>query len=537
MEMHRNSNNKKIQVWLPLLFALVMVLGMTLGYLLRGNSSPTRGILMLPGKRSPLQEVVDLVNAKYVDPITDTLNGDMAQAMLAKLDPHSVYIPAVDLSEINEDLQGNFQGIGVEFQIFNDTVNVINVLQGGPSEKAGLQVGDKFVKVGDSVVAGNKITNARIRNLLRGPGASKVLVTMMRNGKLQQFTINRGLIPIPSIDASYKLDSSTGYIRINKFSETTYEEFMSSLEKLQKQNISQLVLDLRGNGGGILTEAVDIADEFLDGNKLIVYTQGDKMPRQEYRCKRDGIFEKGKLVVLVDENSASASEVLTGALQDWDRATIVGRRTFGKGLVQEQYDLSDGAALRLTVARYYTPSGRSIQKPYTHDGNGDYGNDLLKRYQHGELVNADSNKVQNGKAYQTKGGRTVYGGGGIMPDVFVPFDTSMISASVNKVLSRTTVSNFVYQYYVQNKNELTAYHSGVEFAQKFNKEEDMWNAFANFASKDSLSVNSISAKDKDFLKDHLKALLGRQIWRNEGLYEILNADDEMIKKALEAVKK
>jgi carboxyl-terminal processing protease len=537
MEMHKNSNNKKIQVWLPLLFALVMVAGMTLGYLLRGNSSQTRGILMLPGKRSPLQEVVDLVNAKYVDPITDTLNGDMAQAMLAKLDPHSVFIPAADLSEINEDLQGNFQGIGVEFQIFNDTVNVINVLQGGPSEKAGLQVGDKFVKVGDSVVAGNKITNARIRNLLRGPGASKVLVTMMRNGKLQQFTINRGLIPIPSIDASYKLDSSTGYIRINKFSETTYEEFMSSLEKLQKQHISQLVLDLRGNGGGILTEAVDIADEFLDGNKLIVYTQGDKMPRQEYRCKRDGIFEKGKLVVLVDENSASASEVLTGALQDWDRATIVGRRTFGKGLVQEQYDLSDGAALRLTVARYYTPSGRSIQKPYTHDGNGEYGNDLLKRYQHGELVNADSNKVQNGKAYQTKSGRTVYGGGGIMPDIFVPFDTSVISASVNKVLSRTTVSNFVYQYYIQNKSELSAYRSGVEFAQKFNKEEDMWNAFANFASKDSLSVNSISTKDKDFLKDHLKALLGRQIWRTEGLYEILNADDEMVRKALEAVKK
>lgn len=510
---------------------------MTLGYVLRGNTLQSRSLLMLPGKRNPLQETIDLISAKYVDPITDTLSGEAAQAMLAKLDPHSVYIPASDLNEVNEDLQGNFQGIGVEFQIFNDTVNVINVLQNGPSEKAGLQVGDKFIKVGDSVVANNRITNTRIRNLLRGPGASKVLVTILRNNKLLQFTIQRGLIPIFSVDAAYKLDPATGYIHINKFSDNTYEEFMASLESLQKQSISQLVLDLRGNGGGILTEAVDIADEFLDGNKLIVYTQGNRMPRQEYRCKRNGIFEKGKLIVLVDESSASASEVLTGALQDWDRAIIIGRRTFGKGLVQEQYDLSNHSALRLTVARYYTPSGRSIQKPYSHDGNDDYSNDLLKRYQHGELVTADSNKVQNGIAYKTKNGRTVYGGGGIMPDIFVPADTTTLTPEISKVFSKNTISNYVYQYYMHNQPSFAAYKTGLEFIEKFDKNEDLWNGFVKFAANDSLSLERINEKDKKFLLFRLKAMLGRQVWRTEGFYEIINTDDAIIKRTMEELKK
>src|SRR5688500_18094876 len=361
---------KKIQVWLPLMFSVVLILGMLIGFKLRESSSTAKSFFSFQ-KRSPLQEVIDLINLKYVDAInTDTLSEEAIERILTRLDPHSVYIPPVDLKEVNEDLQGNFQGIGVEFHILHDTVNVVNVLPKGPSERAGLMAGDQFLKVGDSVVAGVDISPVMIKSLLRGPAGSSVEVTMLRGKEKKLLTIKRGTIPLPSLDAAYMLDRETGLIRINKFSQTTYEEFMQAMENLQAKGLKKLVLDLRGNGGGILGEAVDIADEFLDGDKLIVYTQGNKIAKEEYRCKRPGLFEQGKLVVLTDEVSASASEIVAGALQDWDRATIVGRRTFGKGLVQEQYDLSDGAALRLTVARYYTPSGRSIQKSYK--GNGGY---------------------------------------------------------------------------------------------------------------------------------------------------------------------
>ncbi|MBC8035125.1 MAG: S41 family peptidase [Chitinophagaceae bacterium] len=526
------QENKKFQPWLPLLFALVLVAGIFIGYKLRENTGAS---FFKAGRRAPLQEVIDLVRMKYVDSVnTDTLADIAIQDILLKLDPHSIYIPPVELPEMNEDLQGNFQGIGVEFHIYKDTVNVINVLEKGPSEKAGLQVGDQFIKVGDSLVAGNKITGPRIKNMLRGPGSSMVEVTLLRAGRQQNFSIRRGVIPLPSLDASYMVDGVTGFIRLNKFSENTYEEFMQALEDLQRKGMKQLILDLRGNGGGILSEAVDIADEFLDEDKLILSTKGSHVPIIEYRSKRPGLFEKGQLAVLIDESSASASEILVGAIQDWDRGTVIGRRSFGKGLVQEQYELNDGAALRLTVARYYTPSGRSIQKPYT--GNDHYGDDLMERYEHGELVNADSNKVITGKAFKTSKGRTVYGSGGIMPDVFVPFDTTAFSSTLAKVFTSNTLSNFVYRYYIVHKNELKTYSSASTFAANFRNEGGVWNEFLSFAAADSLNLGGLQEKEKLVAQRRLEALLARLPWRTQGFYEVINRTDPAVQKALEVLK-
>ncbi len=525
------EEKKKFQPWLPLLFSVVLVAGILIGYQLRENTGQR---FFQVGNRAPLQEVIDLIRMKYVDSVnTDTLADIAIQDILLKLDPHSIYIPPVELPEMNEDLQGNFQGIGVEFHIFQDTVNIVSVLEKGPSEKAGLQVGDQFIKVGDSVVAGNKITGNRIKNMLRGPGSSKIEVTILRNGKPMKFTVPRGMIPIPSVDAAYMIDQQTGFIRINKFSETTYEEFMQGLEDLQRKGMKQLILDLRGNGGGILSEAVDIADEFLDEDKLIVFTKGSHVPKINYECKRPGLFEQGKLTVLIDESSASASEILTGALQDWDRATIIGRRSFGKGLVQEQYTLNDGAALRLTVARYYTPSGRSIQKPYT--GNDHYSNDIIERYEHGELVNADSNKIMNGKAFKTSKGRTVYGSGGIMPDVFVPFDTSALSNTLADLYTSNTMSNFVYRYYIEHKNEFKTYNSAITFAENFSNEELVWNELVSFAASDSLNLGTLAPKEKLLAQRRLKALLARLPWRANGFYQVLNMKDVTVQKALEVM--
>ncbi|MEO6916363.1 MAG: S41 family peptidase [Chitinophagaceae bacterium] len=521
---------KKLQVWLPLMFAIVMIAGMAIGFKLRENTRTT-GSFFYREKRSPLQQVLDLINLKYVDPVkTDTLADEAIEQMLSHLDPHSVYIPPVQLSEVNEDLQGEFQGIGVEFHILNDTVNVVNVLEGGPSEKAGLLVGDQFLTLQDQPLTGKNLTPDKIRKLLRGPGATTVSLSILRNKQVIIFSIKRGSIPLPSLDAAYMLDKETGLIRLNKFSKTTYEEFMSSLEKLQGQGMKKLILDLRGNGGGLLDEAVDIVDQFLDEGKLIVYTEGNKMPREEFKSKRPGLFETGKLAVLTDEGSASASEVVAGALQDWDRATIIGRRTFGKGLVQEQFDLADGAALRLTVARYYTPSGRSIQK--TYKGMGDYRGEIMNRYHHGDFLNADSNHVQQGNAYKTNSGRVVYGGGGIMPDVFVPYDTSASSPILTSLYLSSSINNFIYTYFIRHKDELKKYRSALEFVANFKGEEMLWQEVVAFAAKEKINLSTLPAAEKKIALRRLMALIARQPWHTEGYYEVMNINDPVVKKAL-----
>jgi carboxyl-terminal processing protease len=531
-----NDGMKKLQAWLPLLFALVMILGMSIGYKLRENVPGPKG-LFAGSKRTSIQEVMDLIRMKYVDPVnTDTLTDGAVEAMLDHLDPHSVFIPARHLAEINEDLMGNFEGIGVEFQIIDDTVNVVSVLPLGPSDKAGLQVGDKFLKVGDSLVANRNITSERIKTLLRGEGGSKVSATILRGQKAVTFTITRGTIPLFSVDAAYMMDSVTGYIHLNKFSGTTYEEFMQAMERLNGEGMKRLVFDLRDNGGGILGEAVDIADEFLDNEKLIVYTEGATQPKTEYKCKRPGLFEKGKLVVVIDENSASASEVLAGALQDWDRATIVGRRSFGKGLVQEQYPLSDGSALRLTVARYYTPTGRSIQKSYSN-GREAYDEEVLARLEHGEMVHADSIKPNTSKPYKTKGGRTVYGGGGISPDVFIPADTLSFTTDLTPMFLEQRFGKFIYTYYLRHKDYIDNFQTPADFNARFDQDEQAYRELMEYLAAKKVQMPALPERDKTELKKRIRTWLARQRWRMDGYFQVLNQYDNTIRKAVEEVKK
>ena len=359
----------------------------------------------------------------------------------------------------------------------------------------------------------------------------------MRENKPLPFSITRGTIPLPSIDAAYMVNSETGYIRINKFSETTHPEFVQAMQELQKKGLHKLILDLRGNGGGILQQAVAVADDFLDADKLIVYTQGVNSPKVEYRCKVDGLFEKGKLIVLTDEGTASASEVLVGALQDWDRATIIGRRTFGKGLVQEQYQLSDGSALRLTVARYYTPTGRSIQKPYDKQNHESYNEEVIKRFHDGEVLHGDTASNHSGKVYQTNGGRTVYGGGGITPDLFVAFDTATVDHSITSLYVKNTLNRFIYFYYIQHIAEFREFKNASDFAAGFHNEEKIWENLAAYAAKDTISLKTVPEKDRQLLLQRTKALLARQVWRQEGYFEVVNSFDQVMKKALEEVNK
>lgn len=527
--------NKKLQVWLPLLFSVVLIAGMFFGYKLnRGGSS--KGFFKV-SKTTSLQEALDLIRSKYVDPVNlDSLQAGAIQEMMNELDPHSVYFPPVEAKASIEDLAGNFDGIGVEFNVFSDTVNVTYVVPGGPSDEAGLQLGDKIIAVNDSSLVGKDVTTAKIKEYIRGKSGSSAALKILRDSKIQVINVKRGSIPVPSVDAAYMIDSKTGYIKLNKFTSNSYEEFMAALEDLQKQGLKELIFDLRGNGGGFMNEAIDMADEFLDGDKLIVYTEGVHSKKREYRCQRPGLFEKGKLVVLIDELSASASEVLAGALQDWDRATIIGRRSFGKGLVQEQYGLSDGSSLRLTVARYYSPLGRSIQRPYDK-GKKVYMDEIWERYSNGEFLYADSNKVNNGKEFRTPSGHVVFGGGGIMPDVFVPLDTSSYPPGFNHVFASGSFSSFVYTYYLKNRKQVDQYKSGADYAQHFDRMEPMWNEFVQYAAaRDSVDLRTLNAKQQESLQKRLKAYLGRFRWRNNGYLQVLNYDDPTVVKALEVLK-
>jgi carboxyl-terminal processing protease len=520
--------NKKLQVWMPLLFSVVMIAGMLIG----GGSG-----FFTTDKKTSLQEAVDVINKYYVDPVNiDSLQTGAIQEMVSKLDPHSVYFPPVELKAANEDLAGNFEGIGVEFNIFDDTVNIIYVIPDGPSDVAGLKIGDKILKVNDSSLTVKDLDTDKIKEYIRGERNSKVVLLVLRDNQQKVIAVTRGTIPVPSVDAVYMIDKTTGYIKLEKFTKTSYEETMRALESLQKQGMQQLIYDLRGNGGGYMDEAIDIADEFLDNDKLIVYTEGINNPKREYRCKRPGLFEKGKLMLLVDELSASASEVLSGAVQDWDRGTIVGRRTFGKGLVQEQFELKDGSAIRLTVARYYTPLGRSIQRPYDK-GKKEYIDEIWHRYSNGESLYADSNKIINGKGFKTSGGKTVYGGGGIMPDIFVAVDTSTYPSGINRLFQDGSFNNFVYRYYLKHKPQMDAYNSASDYTLRFNYQDDMWNQFVNYISKDSVDLGGLSVTQKETLQRRMEASLARFRWRNTGFYQVLNNDDPVVKKALEELRK
>lgn len=527
-------SNKKWEIRIPLLFALAMIAGMMLGYkLTQGTGKGLFG----SNKRNSLQEALDLIKDRYVDPVNiDTLQQNAISEMMNGLDPHSVLLPPEELQEANEELAGNFEGIGVEFNVFSDTVTVTYVIPEGPSFKAGLLPGDKIIKAGDSSLVQKDISTEKIKSLIKGPRNSTVLLSLIRKGKPLQLKVKRGVIPMPSLEAAYMLDSSTGYMKLTRFAETTYEEFMKELESMQKMGIKNLVLDLRDNGGGLLSEAVDIADELLSGDKLIVYTEGLHSNRKEFRCERPGLFEKGKLVLLVDELSASASEVLTGAVQDWCRGTVIGRTTFGKGLVQEQYMLKDGSAMRLTVARYYTPLGRCIQRSY-ENGKKLYLEEGWERYQAGTTAAADSLVPHKGKKFLTSCGDTLYAGGGITPGIFIQREKEDNLPHASMLLgSVTSFSNYAFQFYLQNQEKLNQFPTAVAMMNNAALQQDIWNGWLRNSQKDSVDYRIATATEKRLVQDKLMALIARYKWRNNGFYQVMNNKDPFLKKAMEQIK-
>ncbi len=530
--------DKKLQVALPLIFSGVLIVGMWLGY--KMNKTGSSGGFFKAPQSSAVQEAVNLINEKYVDSVNvDTLQQLAIEKIISGLDPHSLYLPPVELAAANEDLAASFEGIGVEFNVFSDTINIVYVVPEGPSEKAGIVIGDKILSVNDTNTAGKKLTTKAIRDLIKGQRGTKAKLLLLRpTGKLETIYVTRGNIAVSPIEAAYMMDNITGYIKLGKFSENSYEDFMKNLELLKKQGLKKLIFDLRGNGGGYMNDAVEIVDEFLSGTRLIVYTQGEHNKKNEFRCKRPGIFEEGELVVMIDEHSASASEVVAGALQDWDRATIIGRRSFGKGLVQEQFQLSDGSAVRLTVARYYTPLGRSIQKPYSN-GRRMYQEELFERYSNGELLHADSAKFMNGQVFTTPAGHKLFGGGGIMPDIFTPIDTTLLGNKINILLSSGSVNSFGYLYFAKNKTVLTRVKNINEFITYLQpRENELWNQFILQNTTDSISTQvSVNPQQRKEITQYLIAHIARYIWRNNGFYQTINLHDKDVQAAYTTVLK
>ncbi|MCS6973500.1 MAG: S41 family peptidase [Cyclobacteriaceae bacterium] len=528
--MENKPVNTPNQVKLPLIMAIGLATGLLLGVQLGKpalNQEVDRDV-------QKLREVLTYISEKYVDDISTTnLTDEAIRHLLTKLDPHSAYIPASERLVANEDLRGNFDGIGIEFNIFQDTIVVVAPLSGGPSEAIGIQSGDKIVAVDDKNVAGIGITNAEVMRLLKGPRGTTVKVTIKRpaTNDLLEFTITRDKIPQQSVDVSYLLDAQTGYIKISRFSATTYDEFIQHLGELKKQGITRLVLDLQGNPGGYMAEAIKIADEFLPEGRKIVYTRGkDARLDTDANATARGSFEQGPVIVLVNEGSASASEILAGALQDNDRALIAGRRTFGKGLVQHPFDLSDKSELRLTISRYYTPSGRSIQKPYYDED--EYATDILERYKKGEFFHADSIHLNDSLKYTTVGGRVVYGGGGIMPDYFIPLDTTLNSHYLNELYTSTTIQEYTFNYAAMHKDELEK--KGLDwFLKNFTVTDAMLNDLVALGVRNKVKPDHKELRDKKMLfRIHIKAQIARKLWGNRGMYPVLNETNEILKQSL-----
>ncbi len=484
-----------------------------------------------------IDALLNMVHYTYVDTIDENAATDeVIRDYLRKLDPHSMYIPADELKRANEPLVGNFEGIGIQFNVLQDTIFVTNTITGGPSEKVGLLAGDRIVRIDGENAAGIKITNDDVIKKLRGAKGTKVTVSVLRRGmgELVDFTITRDKIPLYSMDASYVAEPGIGYIKLSRFADSTVDEFREALEKLKQQGITGLILDLSSNGGGYLNRAIELADEFLGANRRIVYTEGVHSPRQESFATPEGGWESGRLVVLINEYSASASEIVSGAVQDWDRGLIVGRRSFAKGLVQKPFPLPDGSAVRLTVARYYTPSGRCIQKPYSH-GEEEYDLDIYNRQKSGELFSMDSLILNDSVRFFTHANRTVYGGGGIMPDVFVPLDTAMYSPYYWDLQRKGILNEFALTYVDRNRKKLMGTYASVEdFKKGFRADSLFMQAFFDFAAAREVKKDDEGyARSGRLLETQLKALVARDLWDSTAYYRIINDINDVFQKALE----
>jgi len=531
----------RFKIYLPVIMALVLIAGFILGLNLRPRESQADKKFFSIGidRGNQLNNIINFILEAYVDSVDrQTLTEDAIHSLLKNLDPHSAYIPARDFREMNDPLMGSFEGIGIEFNMISDTVVVINPIAGGPSEKAGIMPGDRIVKVEDEPIAGVSMSTNEVVRRLKGEKGTQVNVMVKRSGvgELLPFTLLRDQIPQYSLDVAYMIDEETGYIRLNKFSATTHQEFTLAMERLKREGMEKMILDLRGNGGGFLEASINLADEFLDAQKLIVYTDGRNRPRQYAHARRNGGFETQPLVIMIDEWSASASEIVAGAVQDNDRGLIIGRRSFGKGLVQEQVQLGDGSAMRLTVARYYTPTGRSIQKPYDN-GEEEYYSEFMTRLLDGELENPDSIKFDDSLRFETPAGRVVYGGGGIMPDIFIPIETGEQFVFYNQVANRGLVYRFAFNYADRNRSTLQQHQNAATFVRNFSVSQNVFRDFLTFVAAEGVSIPAaISAESESLIHRNLKAYIGRNIYGAEAFFPVINQDDKAFGKALEVLR-
>ena len=529
--------NKKNLI-LVVIILISVISGIMIGNLLsrRANGAGLSGMM----SRSKVDELLTIIKSQYVDTVnmkqtTEEVMTDIA----SKLDPHTVYIPAADLAAVNSELEGSFSGIGVQFNIQNDTVMIVAVISGGPSEKVGLLAGDRIVQVNDTVFVGKKINNEKVMKKLRGKAGTKVKLGVCRHGthEILHYSITRGEIPVNSVDIAYIIEPGVGFIKVSKFADTTYSEFLDAIAKLRSQGAKKYIIDLRENSGGFMEQAINMVNEFLPAGRMIVYSQGKAYPRSEAKSDGKGSCINLPMAVLIDEFSASASEIFSGAIQDNDRGLIIGRRSFGKGLVQQQMGLSDKSAIRLTVARYYTPSGRSIQKPYERGKAENYEMDILNRYKHGELDSKDSIHVAKTLKYKTVGGRTVYGGGGIMPDIFVPRDTSEYTPYLNKVINYGYLYQYAFQYSDKNRDKLKPFKTWQQISTYLDG-QNILSDFAAFASAKGVAANPAQINiSRRFLISQLKAYISRNMLGDPGFYPLLYKDDKTVKTALMELKK
>ncbi len=551
------KKREKLIILLPVLLSTALIAGVLLGnwmtgirirsivsdevskqkFSIRPGSGNGQGF-SLNQRNSKVTSALQYILNEYVDTVNlNELNESVMPAMVEKLDPHSVYIPASEFQRVSEPLIGNFSGIGVSFNMTDDTVAIINTIANGPSEMVGIMAGDRIVMVDDSLVAGVKMPSDEIVKMLKGPRNTQVKVSIFRRGEkeLLDFEITRDEIPIYSVDVAYMVDNEIGYLKISQFAQTTYHEFMEAIQSLKSQGASKLILDLRENGGGIMEAAIRIADQFLDEGQLIVYTEGRSRPREDDRASSKGILKDDELIVLIDETSASASEILAGAIQDNDRGIVMGRRSFGKGLVQEEMRFNDGSAMRLTVARYYTPTGRSIQRPY-ENGKEDYYHDFSDRIMRGELEHRDSIKFDDSQRFVTPGGRIVYGGGGIMPDIFVPIDTLGTSLYYNKARSLGLMYRFAFYYTDLKREALKDFHTAEEI-EAFLDEQDLIGAFIRFAKEKGLPPNYKDIKtSRRILDKTIRAYIARNLIDNKGFYPIIAEIDHTLQVAIDTLR-